>query len=319
MRINRTSIALSLILTFVAFSEAVAQRTSVASRVAEQRLRSTVTVANQTVGKLEVWGAGTIIDDRGYILTCEHVVDDMAAVAVGFHDGQFLPATIVYADEASDVALLKVNGERRFDAVPLSPADLQPGEPLIIIGSPKGFSFTVSAGIVSKLADTQYGPHTFKNAIQTDGAFNGDAELVGMSFLRRTDAEAIAWGNNADFIGLVLARGASAEKIAGVQHGLGLDEELIPGVTGPNRRGLFVRFVKEGARTTVLEGDRITRVSVVTNGVTTNYAIRGRFDFERSLWDTDPGDRVTLTVRRNGQTLYLPLTLTGNGVDRDGR
>jgi serine protease Do len=307
-------------------STAIAQRQSIASTVAEQRLKSVVAIANTEPGKLEIWGAGTIIDGRGYILTCEHVVAGMKQVSVGFSDGQYLPASIVFKDASADVALLKVNGKRDFPSVPLSPADLKPGEPMIVIGSPVGLVFSVSAGVVSKIADVDYKGTAFKNAIQTDSSinpgnsggpvFNADGELVGMAFLKRLQVDGIAWAINGDVIGLVLARNCSALKIAGVDHGISLDEELV-GTTGAERRGVFVRFMQTPANAELVKGDRILKVSETRNDIIVQRTIGSRFDFERALWDKDPGDKVTLTVLRGTAQKEVVLTLSGSGVDRD--
>ena len=68
------TIAASVILAFAVASVADAQRTSVAAKVASERLPSSVTIANvPSEGKTEIWGAGTIVDARGYVLTCNHV------------------------------------------------------------------------------------------------------------------------------------------------------------------------------------------------------------------------------------------------------
>lgn len=326
MSITKTAIALT---SFMAFASATAnaQRQTAASKVAEQRMKSVVAIANTAPGKLEVWGAGTIIDSRGYVLTCNHVIEDMKQISVGFTDGQFLPATVVFKDKAADVALLKVNGKRDFPAVPLAPADLKPGEAMIVIGNPSGLVFSVSAGIVSKLADVEFNGVIYKNAIQTDSpinpgnsggpVFNGDGELVGMAFLKLTGKDGIAWAINGDEIELVLARNCSALRIAGVDHGIALHEEVIG--EGLTRRGVFVRFVDTTGHAALYKSDRILKVGIKSNGAVVQHTIASRFDFESALWDSNPGDKVLLTVLRGSTHIVITLTLTGNGVDRDGR
>lgn len=318
-------IAATFILALTLSNVALAQRTSVAAKVAEQRINSVVAIANTEPGKLEVWGAGTIVDSRGYVLTCEHVIDEMKQISVGFTDGQFLPATVVFSDKSADVALLRVEGKRAFPEVALAPADVQLGEPLVIIGNPKGLTFTVTAGVVSRIADYTFNKDVFKDAIQTDGSinpgnsggpvFNGDGELIGMAFLKLMGTDGLAWANNGDQVELTLARGASASKVAGVTHGVSLEERKVPGATGLARRGVFVRFAPSDSHAALKAGDRILRVRA--HGVT--YGINNRFDFERSLYDCNPQDTVTLVVAREGQRLLVPLKLTGEGVDRDGR
>jgi S1-C subfamily serine protease len=145
--------------------------------------------------------------------------------------------------------------------------------------------------------------------------FNGDGEFVGVAFLKLMQRDGIAWANNGDQVELVLARNATALKIAGVEHGLSLEERMVTGATGPDRRGVFVRFAPSKDHALLQAGDRVIRVR--SKGVSRK--VTNRFDFERALWDCDPQDSVTLVVVRNGQHVNVPLTLSGSGVDRDGR
>lgn len=116
-------------------------------------------------------GSGFIISADGYILTNNHVVESADQVLVRLHDRRQLLAKVVGTDPRSDVAVLKV------DATDLpvlrigNSDDLEPGEWVLAIGSPFGFDFSVTAGIVSAigraLPNESYVPF-----IQTDVAIN---------------------------------------------------------------------------------------------------------------------------------------------------
>jgi serine protease Do len=119
----------------------------------------------------ESLGSGFILTDDGYILTNQHVVADSQQVIVRLSDGREMPATIVGSDERSDLALLKIDA-RGLPAVKMADmSKLRVGEWVMAIGSPFGFDYSATAGIVSakgRTLDTeQYVPF-----IQTDTAIN---------------------------------------------------------------------------------------------------------------------------------------------------
>lgn len=135
-------------------------------------------------------GSGFIISTDGYVLTNNHVVADADEILVRMSDRSELEAKLVGADPRSDVALLKIEG-RNLPTVKLGKSDnLKVGEWVLAIGSPFGFDYSVTAGIVSakgrSLPNESYVPF-----IQTDVAinpgnsggplFNLSGEVVGIN------------------------------------------------------------------------------------------------------------------------------------------
>ena len=135
-------------------------------------------------------GSGFIISSDGYVLTNNHVVADADEILVRMSDRSELEAKLVGADPRSDVALLKIEG-KNLPTVKLGKSeDLKVGEWVLAIGSPFGFDYSVTAGIVSakgrSLPNESYVPF-----IQTDVAinpgnsggplFNLDGEVVGIN------------------------------------------------------------------------------------------------------------------------------------------
>ena len=101
-------------------------------------------------------GSGVIIDNSGIILTNHHVVDGADQVYVRLTDRRELPAKLVGSDEASDVAVLKLEGEG-FPAVAIGDANLlKPGQWVVAIGSPFGFDHSVTAGVVSAVGRASF-------------------------------------------------------------------------------------------------------------------------------------------------------------------
>jgi serine protease Do len=95
------------------------------------------------------YGTAFFISQDGYLLTNRHVVDDVKKVTITLTDRRELDAEVVGRDERTDVAVLKVKG-KDFPALKIGNSDaLRVGEPVLAIGSPFGFDYSASSGIVS--------------------------------------------------------------------------------------------------------------------------------------------------------------------------
>ena len=96
-------------------------------------------------------GSGFIISKDGYVLTNNHVVDGADEIIVRLNDRSEYKAKLVGADKKSDLALLKVEG-KNLPAVKIGDSDtLKPGQWVFAIGSPFGFDYSVTKGIISAL------------------------------------------------------------------------------------------------------------------------------------------------------------------------
>ena len=95
-------------------------------------------------------GSGFIISSDGYILTNTHVVDHADKVIVRLQDRRTLTAKVVGTDPTYDIALLKIDAGGSLPAVSIGDSrNLKPGQWVLAIGSPFGFDYTVTQGIVS--------------------------------------------------------------------------------------------------------------------------------------------------------------------------
>ena len=118
-------------------------------------------------------GSGVIVSADGYILTNNHVVENMDEIEVATNDGRRLRARIVGLDPETDLAVLQVKADGKLPAVTFAPTEsLRVGDVVLAIGNPFGVGQTVTHGIVSALGRTQLGINTFENFIQTDAAIN---------------------------------------------------------------------------------------------------------------------------------------------------
>ena len=135
-------------------------------------------------------GSGFIISADGYIITNNHVVTDADQIVVRLSDRREFIAELIGADKRSDIALLKVDGNDLPTVSLGSSAELEVGEWVLAIGSPFGFDYSVTQGIISaigrSLPNENYVPF-----IQTDVAinpgnsggplFNLDGEVIGVN------------------------------------------------------------------------------------------------------------------------------------------
>lgn len=136
-------------------------------------------------------GSGFIVSSDGYVLTNNHVVEGADEIIVRLNDRRELPAKLVGTDPRSDMAVLKIENGDDLPVVRVgSSRDLKVGEWVLAIGSPFGFDYTVTAGIVSALGRS-LPSENYVPFIQTDVAinpgnsggplFNLDGEVVGIN------------------------------------------------------------------------------------------------------------------------------------------
>jgi serine protease Do len=121
--------------------------------------------------KREGAGSGFVISADGYIVTNNHVVEDMDEIVVAFKDGTEVAAKVVGRDPKTDIALIKVDSEQPLAMIALGDSDAtRPGDWVVAIGNPFGLEHTVTAGIIS--AKHRLIGGSYDDFIQTDAAIN---------------------------------------------------------------------------------------------------------------------------------------------------
>jgi S1-C subfamily serine protease len=121
-------------------------------------------------------GSGFVIDEGGYIVTNQHIVDDAEAVSVRFSSGAREEAEVVGEDPSTDTAVLRVNAPKEA-LKPLTLGDSDTvgvGDPVIAIGNPLNVGISVTTGIVSGTGRPIPAPnrYTINGAVQTDAALS---------------------------------------------------------------------------------------------------------------------------------------------------
>lgn len=152
---------------------------------------------NQTSKLVECKGEGTgvIIDSIGLVLTNEHVISGADTIRIVFNDKTTMNAVIIGKNEKEDLALLKVEGQGPFSVIRLGDSDLiKAADDVYAIGTPYGYSQTVTKGIVSAVhREMKRGNQViYEDVIQTDAAvnpgnsggplLNTNGEMIGMIY-----------------------------------------------------------------------------------------------------------------------------------------
>jgi len=138
-------------------------------------------------------GSGVVINESGLIITNEHVIAQANEIQVTFSAGQEYSATIIYADETTDLALIQIQHEgETFPYLEFSDSStIDIGDLVVAIGNPFGVGQTVTTGIISAKARTGVGITDIGYFLQTDAAINPgnsggalismDGKLVGIN------------------------------------------------------------------------------------------------------------------------------------------
>ena len=138
-------------------------------------------------------GSGVIISPDGYIITNHHVIENSSEVIVTTNDNKEYEAIIVGSDEVTDVAVLKIDSNEKFEYILFGDSEnSQIGEWVLAVGNPYNLNSTVTAGIISsKSRDLNEYDQINQSFIQTDAAVNGgnsggalvniNGELIGIN------------------------------------------------------------------------------------------------------------------------------------------
>ncbi|OGC22538.1 hypothetical protein A3J90_05860 [candidate division WOR-1 bacterium RIFOXYC2_FULL_37_10] len=116
-------------------------------------------------------GSGFIINKEGYILTNDHVIEDTDKIKVTLKDGRSFNAKLIGKDETLDLAVIKIEAIGLPTLILGDSNKIRPGEWVISIGNPYGFSNTATAGIISATGRS-LGNIGNRDLIQTDAAIN---------------------------------------------------------------------------------------------------------------------------------------------------
>jgi Do/DeqQ family serine protease len=275
-------------------------------------------------------GSGVIVNSDGTILTNYHVVEGATEITIELTDKRTFKAKVIGTDEATDLAVLKVEATN-LPFLNLGDSDkVRVGDVALAIGDPLGIGQTVTLGIISaKSRRTGIGTGSFEDFLQTDAPINrgnsGGALINVTGELIGINSQILSSGNSGGSIGIGFAIPSNMAK--GVMEQLVKNGKVVRGQLGVNiqdvtsdiaasvglneARGAIVSNVVAGSaadKAGVKRGDVITQI----NGerVEDGNALRNR------VAGTQPGTEVTLTVLRDGREQQIKAKLNELAPDQ---
>lgn len=295
-------------------------------------------------------GSGSIIDERGYVVTNVHVISKASRINISLADGTSYPGTVVGQDIESDIAVLKFDPPENTRLKTISFGDsttLKVGQKVIAIGNPFALERTMTTGIISGLGrPIQESTNVIiRNMIQTDAAINpgnsggplldtrgrmvgintmiisnsGSSAGVGfavpVSTAQRVVSDLLRYGK--------VRRGtiqitpvqmtSSIAQYAGIGINYGILVSQVKEGSGAEKGG-----IKGGTRA-VQYGSRFNPTTIYLGGdIITGIDgidIRTYADYTSALEAKRPNDTVTVSVYRDGKTVNLKVVLDGADVD----
>lgn len=271
----------------------------------------------------ENMGSGFIISSDGYVVTNHHVINGATEVVVITHGGDVLAAQIIGSDAASDVALLKINEKDQYPYVTLGSSDtVLVGEQVAAIGSPLGeLTSTLTVGYISAKDRVVSTDGSEMNMLQTDAAinsgnsggplFNMYGEVIGIITSKYSgnsssgaSIEGLGFAIPVDDVQRILSDLKEFGYVTGAYLGVYVRDVDINAQYYGLPAGAYVEEVMTGlsaARGGLRAGDIIVNLG--------GYDIGSVSELTRVLRRFEAGETTSITVFRDGQRVYLQVTL----------
>lgn len=275
-------------------------------------------------------GTGFIWNDKGYIVTNFHLIQDAQAATITLSDQTTLQASLIGVEPDKDIAVLKVETTKRsLTPIPLGRSrDLRVGQKVYAIGNPFGFDHTLTTGVISGLGREikSVTDRPIQGVIQTDAAINpgnsggplldSSGRLIGMNTAIVSPSGAysgIGFAVPVDTINRIVPQLIKNGRITKPGLGIRVIESNLA-----RRQGIFgaiiadvlprsparnagLRGIKRLPNGTIQMGDIITAIDDIT--------IENGEDLLRVLDEKEPGDSVLLQILRNGRVREIRLIL----------
>lgn len=280
--------------------------------------------SNESIQQLGL-GTGIIVSENGYIITNQHVSGGkLSNCYVTLKNGKNYPATVIWANDDIDIAILKINAQGLQYAKIGNSDSIKTGEAVYAIGNPIGFEFqrTVTSGIISAVDRTIKIEENNKSSymsdlIQTDATINPgnsggplitkNGEIIGINSIKITSAEGIGFAIPINLVKPILEKIQTKGKFEEAYLGIfAYDKAVIPYLDSNLNleNGIYVTEVS--ARTPAYKAgiktqDIITKID--------NVELNKMNELRTYIYSKEPGDEVTLTVLRNGKTSEIKVKL----------
>ncbi|MBQ1396364.1 MAG: trypsin-like peptidase domain-containing protein [Eubacterium sp.] len=265
-------------------------------------------------------GSGVIVQEDGYILTCNHVIKDATSITVILKDGTSYPATLIGGDELTDVAVVKIDATGLTAATYGNSDELAVGDLAVAIGNPLGeLGGTATSGIISALNRQLNVDGKIMNLLQTDtsinpgnsggGLFNDEGNLIGLVVAKSS-------GSDVEGLGFAIPINQAAEvakeliengKVTGrAAFGIGIIDLTDPARAaqyGLRTTGIYIGEVNspEAKKAGFEKGDLLYYID--DQEITSEAVLRSILASHKA------GDVVKVTVLRDNAKVELTATL----------
>jgi len=270
-------------------------------------------------------GSGVIINDDGYVLTNYHVIDDADRLRVTLSDGRVFNGKVVGVDPPTDLAVIKIETKEEIPVVKLGDSSkLKVGQIVLAVGNPFGLTGgpTVTSGIVSSLNRSIQTENGMLELIQTDAAINpGNSggplvntagEVIAINTANMPYAQGIGFAvpvNTAkEILNELIEKGRVRRPWIGITS-MKVTRNLARYYRLPVNEGVIVVQIEPFSpadNADIRKGDIIEEID--------ENKVEEPSQISRHIHKKHVGDKVTLTINRNGRPIQVSLKLEENSI-----
>ena len=262
-------------------------------------------------------GSGVIVRNDGIIVTNNHVIDKSENITVRLLDKRIFRAELIGGDEKADIAVIKINADNLTSLNFADSDKVEVGQPVIALGNPFGYDFTVTTGIISA-KHRERGPTDYKDFIQTDASINpGNSggplvdlkgDIVGINTFIVTDEKTgeLGFAIPSNLVKDLTEQLLEFGKVERGYMGLVVRDVVDINVQGEGKilEGSLIEDVLEKGpadKAGIKKGDFIVKID--------NSTIENSNVLRNLIASYKPGERVLVTVDRNGTLMDIELKL----------
>lgn len=269
-------------------------------------------------------GSGVIISNDGYIITNNHVIEDVDSISVSLvDDDKEYKAKVIGTDPKTDLAVIKIEA-KNLNAISFANSDLlMEGDMVFAIGNPFGVGSSVTSGIISALNKNNIGLNQYENFIQTDASINpgnsGGALVDSRGALVGINSAIVSRGGGNNGIGFAIPSNM-AKDIAKRLITSGKIERGFLGVSitnlgneskqaYTNKEGALITDVEKGSAADnagLKRGDLVLKVN--------DKNIKNANDLKNYIGSLEPNKQITLIYERDGVSKSVSFTLKADNA-----
>lgn len=261
-------------------------------------------------------GSGVIVDQEGYILTNNHVIEGADKIKVRLADGREFVATVKGQDPRTDLAVLHIKA-KDLPVATLGDSDkLEVGEWAIAIGSPFGLEHTVTVGVISAKGRSGLGTGTYEDFIQTDASINPgnsggpliniDGEVIGINAMIIQPGTGIGFAIPINMAKQILNDLIKTGKVVRPWLGISVQEltpEMMEHFKVKEREGVLIGQVYPGTgaeKAGLAPGDIIKAVD--------DKPVKNVNELVKEIQKKSVGQKLKLSIIRDGKPMTVEVT-----------